>query len=158
MGLLRGRCGTLTHGMMRTQVAHHHRDPHDPDRWHGYGRLLVPEERRDLQVGHVPEGVGPHRHQAGAPRYLPPFLPPTSLATDGPTCKIERRRERAPMVCHCTTRHRTAAMCKLRIERFRFGTGRQKLVLERGTTPKRSRRASCTCEYELQSWRGESAA
>jgi hypothetical protein len=41
-------------------------------------------------------------------------------------------------------------------ETVQFGTGRQKLVLERGTKPKLSRRA-CTCEYGLQSCRGESA-
>ena len=45
---------------------------------------------------------------------------------------------------------------QLRIRRRGFGTGRQRMVLERGTNPKRSRR-TCTCEYGLQSWRGKSA-
>jgi hypothetical protein len=36
------------------------------------------------------------------------------------------------------------------------GKGRQRMVLERWTNPKRSRRA-CTCEYGLQSCRGQSA-
>jgi hypothetical protein len=36
------------------------------------------------------------------------------------------------------------------------GTGRQKTVFERWTTPKRSRH-TCTCEYRLQSCRGKSA-
>jgi hypothetical protein len=38
----------------------------------------------------------------------------------------------------------------------RLGAGRQRMALERGRNPKRSRRA-CTCEYGLQSCRGESA-
>jgi phosphate/sulfate permease len=37
-----------------------------------------------------------------------------------------------------------------------FGTGRQKMVLERWANPKLSRR-TCTCEYGLQSCRGKSA-
>jgi hypothetical protein len=45
--------------------------------------------------------------------------------------------------------HRPTAMQKLRIERLRFGAGRQKMALERWTNPKRSRR-TCTREYELQ--------
>jgi hypothetical protein len=49
-----------------------------------------------------------------------------------------------------------AAMETLRIGRLGFGTGRQRMVLERWTNPKLSRRA-CTCEYGLQSCRGKSA-
>jgi hypothetical protein len=45
---------------------------------------------------------------------------------------------------------------KLRIVTLGFGTGRQKMALERGTTPKRSRRA-CSRRYGLHSWGGESA-
>jgi hypothetical protein len=48
------------------------------------------------------------------------------------------------------------AMKKLRIERFGFGTGRQKLVLERCTKPKRMRR-TCRPRYGLPSCRGKSA-
>jgi hypothetical protein len=44
---------------------------------------------------------------------------------------------------------------KLRIVALRFGTGRQKMALERVTNPKLSRRA-CTCEYGLQPCRGKS--
>jgi hypothetical protein len=44
----------------------------------------------------------------------------------------------------------------LRIVTPGFGTGRQRMALERGTKPRLSRRA-CTCEYGLQSCRGESA-
>ena len=47
-----------------------------------------------------------------------------------------------------------AAMQKLRIVTLRFGTGRQKRVLEQWTNPKLSRR-TCTCAYGLQSCRGK---
>jgi hypothetical protein len=47
-------------------------------------------------------------------------------------------------------------MQKSRIVTLRFGTARQKMVLERGITPTLSRR-TITCEYELQSCRGKSA-
>ena len=47
-------------------------------------------------------------------------------------------------------------MKELRIVTLGFGTGRQKMLLERWTNPKLSRRA-CTCEYGLQSCRGKSA-
>jgi hypothetical protein len=43
-----------------------------------------------------------------------------------------------------------------RIVTLRFGTGRQRMGLERWTNPKLSRRA-CTCEYRLRSCRGKSA-
>jgi hypothetical protein len=43
--------------------------------------------------------------------------------------------------------------CKVRIRRFGFGTRRQRTVLERGTTPKRSR-PTCSARHELQlNWR-----
>jgi hypothetical protein len=45
---------------------------------------------------------------------------------------------------------------KLRIGLLGFGSGRQKMVLERGKNPKLSRR-TCTREYGLQSLRGKSA-
>jgi hypothetical protein len=48
-------------------------------------------------------------------------------------------------------------MTKLRIERLGFGTGRQKMVLERWTNPKHSRR-TCTCENGLQSVEGNRRA
>jgi hypothetical protein len=48
-------------------------------------------------------------------------------------------------------------MQKLRIVTPRFGTGRQKLVLERWTNPKLPRR-TCTCEHGLQSCRGNRRA
>jgi hypothetical protein len=48
------------------------------------------------------------------------------------------------------------AMKKLRIVLLRFGTRRQKMALERWTTPKLSRR-TCSPRYGLQSWRGKSA-
>jgi hypothetical protein len=48
------------------------------------------------------------------------------------------------------------AIEKLRIVTSRFGTGRQKMVLERWTNPKVSRRV-CTCEYGLQSCLRKSA-
>jgi hypothetical protein len=47
-------------------------------------------------------------------------------------------------------------MTKMRIVTLWFGMGRQKRVLERWTNPKVSRR-TCTCEYVLQSHRGNSA-
>jgi hypothetical protein len=47
------------------------------------------------------------------------------------------------------------AMNKLRIERFGFGTGRPKMVLERCTKPKRMRR-TCRPRYGLPSCRGKS--
>ena len=45
---------------------------------------------------------------------------------------------------------------KLRIVTLRFGAVRQKMVLERWTNPKRSRR-TCICEFGLPSCRGKSA-
>jgi hypothetical protein len=47
-------------------------------------------------------------------------------------------------------------MKELRIVTLGFGTGRQKMALERWTKPTLSRRA-CTCEYGIQSCRGKSA-
>jgi hypothetical protein len=44
----------------------------------------------------------------------------------------------------------------MRIVTLGFGTGRQKMALERWTTPKLSRR-TCAYEYGLQSCRGKSA-
>jgi hypothetical protein len=46
--------------------------------------------------------------------------------------------------------------CQLRIVTLRVGAGRQKVVLERWTNPKLSRR-TCTCKYGLQWCRGRSA-
>ena len=51
-------------------------------------------------------------------------------------------------------RFRTATD-KVATRNVRVWYGRQKMVLERQTHPKRSRR-TCTCEYALQSWRGAS--
>jgi hypothetical protein len=45
---------------------------------------------------------------------------------------------------------------KSRIATVGFGTAQQKMVLERWTNPKLSSH-TCTCEYGLNSWRGESA-
>jgi hypothetical protein len=47
-------------------------------------------------------------------------------------------------------------MKKLRIVTLGFGTGRQRMVLERATNPKRSRR-TCSPRYRLQSCRGKPA-
>jgi hypothetical protein len=48
------------------------------------------------------------------------------------------------------------AVQKLRIVTQATGMARQRMVLERGTSPKLSRR-TCTCEYGLQPCRGKSA-
>jgi hypothetical protein len=50
----------------------------------------------------------------------------------------------------------TPLLTKHRCPQLRFGTGRQRMVLERWTNPERSSRA-CAFEHGLQSWRGESA-
>ena len=47
-------------------------------------------------------------------------------------------------------------MQQSRIVTLRFGTGRQKMALERWTNPTLSRR-TCTCEYGLQFGGGKSA-
>jgi hypothetical protein len=55
-----------------------------------------------------------------------------------------------------STTHRTTSVQKLRIVTLRFGSGRQKMALERWTNPKLSRRA-CSPRYGVQHWRGKSA-
>ena len=52
-------------------------------------------------------------------------------------------------------RHGSTAVTKLRIGLVGFGTGREKVPLERGTNPKRSRR-TCSPRHGLQSWGGKS--
>jgi hypothetical protein len=65
--------------------------------------------------------------------------------------EVPRHRHR-----HGQTDRRHAAMQQLRIVALGLSTGRQEMVLERWANPKLSRR-TCTCEYGLQSWRGDSA-
>jgi hypothetical protein len=51
--------------------------------------------------------------------------------------------------------HTAMQMLRIATLKIGFGTGRQRMVHERETNPKLSRR-TCTCGYGLQSCRGES--
>jgi hypothetical protein len=79
---------------------------------------------------------------------------PRVTAFDAAAVEARCLQVRQPPPCLCELMQ--TAMKELRIVTLRFGTGRQKRALERWTNPKRPRRA-CTCEYGLQSCRGESA-
>jgi hypothetical protein len=68
---------------------------------------------------------------------------------------VRIQHPRLPRSHHTISRSFHTEMQKLRIVTIEFGTGRQKMVLERWTNPKLSRR-TCTCEYGLQSCRGKS--
>jgi hypothetical protein len=59
------------------------------------------------------------------------------------------------VLCTASVRSRLSTTCELDCRGF--GTGRQKMVLERGTPPKLSRR-TCSPRYGLQSWRRISAS
>jgi hypothetical protein len=91
---------------------------------------------RACDIDGIPRGLGgmaytPERH--GAERGV--------VSSSG--AQREPPPEEVPHLRH-------TAMQKLRIERLvGFGTGRQKTVLERGTTPKLSRR-TCSLQYGLQ--------
>jgi hypothetical protein len=67
-----------------------------------------------------------------------------------PRCEHELMLKRGASKVHPRPLPTHTAMCKLRIGRLGFGTGRQKPALERGTTPTLSRR-TCIPPYGLQS-------
>ena len=124
------------------------------------GSLVVRESPLDSPPAHlVEECLLAAVRRVGVARLLPW---PKAAVSWRQRLMWVRRRPNAPSLPDLSVRapHRPYTYQyneeKLRIATLKFGTGAHKMVLERGTNPKRSRR-TCTCEYGLQSCRGKSA-